>query len=134
MSVNYDERELNRIIRNHPTEADRWLNGVAVQMETEMKLSMTNSPATGARYRRRNGRYHVASSPGNAPRPDMGALLGSINTRKRGRLHYEHRDGVEYGVLLEFGTERIAARPWVNPIYEAWRRKIVQDAARNLIV
>lgn len=128
-----DDRELARLIRDHPTQADEWLNGVAVQMETEMKLSMTNSPSTGETYNRGRGRYHVASSPGNPPRPDTGALLGSIRTIKRGRLHYEHRDGVEYGIYLEFGTERMGARPWVNPVYEAWRRKIVRDAAEKLI-
>lgn len=133
MTVEYDERKLNQIIRQHPAQADEWLNGVAVQMENEMKLSMTSSPATGKTYRRGQGRVHVASSEGNAPRPDMGALLASIRTVKRGRLHYEHRDGVEYGIYLEFGTERMGVRPWVNPVYDAWRRKIVRDAMERLI-
>lgn len=128
-----DERELVRLIKQYPQEADNWLRGVALEMENDLKQGMLDSPADGETYKRGKGRVHIASSPGNAPRPDMGALLGSINTQRRGRLHYEHRDGVEYGIFMEFGTEHIAPRPWVNPVYEDWRKKILADAERNLI-
>lgn len=128
-----DDAVLARMIREHPRQADDWLRGVAQQMENEMKLSMTDSPATGATYNRGEGRVHTASVAGNPPRPDMGALLGSINTQRVGHLHYEHRDGVEYGYYLEMGTERMGARPWVNPVYEVWRKKIVDDARKHLV-
>jgi hypothetical protein len=132
--VELNMRELERIIRQHPTQADNWLRGVAQQMENEVKLSMTQSPATGNTYSRGRNRTHTASSPGNPPRPDVGALMGSIRSKRRGGLHYEIRDGVEYGVYLEYGTEAIAARPFMRPVFEDWRRKIMRDAKENLSI
>ncbi|MEM6280590.1 MAG: hypothetical protein AAF787_00235 [Chloroflexota bacterium] len=127
-----DKRKLEQMIRSQPSKTDAWLRGVALTMEGNIKQSMLDSPASGATYSRGEGRTHTASSPGNAPRPDMGALINSIRMEKVGRLHYEIRDGVEYGIALEDGTTRIAARPFMRPEFERQRLNLANDAKKHL--
>lgn len=128
-----DDEKLTRLISEHPAQADSWLRGVAEEMVTDIKLGMDDSPATGREYSRGQGRVHTASSPGNFPRPDMGTLRASMRFKRVGALHYEIVDGVEYGIYLEDGTERMAARPFMGPTFDAWRKKIAQDAKDKLI-
>lgn len=130
----YDKRKLQKIIKEQPKASGRWLTHVAEEMVGDIKQSMTDSPASGQVYSRGAGRTHTASSPGNPPRPDMGALINSIRQRNVGNLHKEIVDGVEYGVKLELGTEKIAARPFVRPVFEEWRKKILSHAEKNLVV
>ncbi len=65
---------------------------------------------------------HQASAPGEAPAIDTGTLKGSI------RVEMEPRDlvaivgtDVEYAPHLEFGTSRMAPRPYLGPAAEAVR-------------
>lgn len=129
-----DKRKLEKIIKTQPARSARWLKGVGEQIVGDVKMSMADSPRTGERYSRGQGRTHIASSPGEPPRPDTGTLINSIRLRKVGELHYEVVDGVEYGIYLEEGTTRIAPRPFMRPAFEAWRDQIVQDAKDNLLI
>ena len=60
----------------------------------------------------------------NAPL-DTGALRNSITSESMmtGDLTFTVQDGVEYGVFLELGTSRMAARPFMLPALEAWRQR-----------
>jgi HK97 gp10 family phage protein len=49
---------------------------------------------------------------------DTGALYDSIIAEQRDQDTTVVRDGVEYGVYQEFGTSRIAARPFFTPAIE----------------
>jgi hypothetical protein len=120
ISIESDVRGLQRLASAGPNALDTALAIVTEELVNDIKLLMTKSPATGRAYRR-GGRSHVASSSPNAPRPDMGALLGSIRLRKRGRLSYEIQDGVEYGIMMEIGTEDIEPRPFMRPAFEEYR-------------
>jgi hypothetical protein len=55
-----------------------------------------------------------------------------MGLRKLGNMTYEIHDGVEYGVHLELGTEKMAARPFVNPVFAEWQTKIMDDAKQKL--
>lgn len=55
------------------------------------------------------------SAPGDFPGVDTGALRASIHAEKTGDNQYTVSDGVSYGVLLEYGTPKMAARPWMSP-------------------
>lgn len=64
---------------------------------------------------KKRNKPHTASAPGDAPNTDSGTLVRSIaveNPRKG--LSYVGTS-VEYGKHLEFGTRRMAARPWLRP-------------------
>lgn len=49
---------------------------------------------------------------------DTGALLSSIAAERRGNDEAVVRDGVSYGVYNEFGTDKMAARPFFVPAVE----------------
>lgn len=135
VDIKIDVRGIDKILREQPHRSDRWLAGVAETMVTEVKLSMTDSPPDTSRaISVGKGRVHYPSLPGNPPRVDTGALRASIRAAKVGHLHYEIRDGVEYGEDLEFGLKRGGApRPFMRPVFDRWRKQIVADAVRNLV-
>lgn len=84
---------------------------------------------TGRAYKRR-GRVHVASAPGKPPVIWYGGLHGSIFFIVTGvaQIYFMHvgtgGDIGEYGKELEFGTENMAARPWLGVTLEQSRDMI----------
>lgn len=123
MNLNIDLRELQRLRSAHVDKANNALKAAAIEGVTIVKMSMENSPPGNTTYRRGN-KTHTASSPGNAPRVDMGTLVNSIKWENAGRLRYIVSDGVVYGVYLEFGTEKMAARPFMSPMLDELKKKI----------
>lgn len=130
--VELDLSKMKRLMRDYPTEAHSWLKGVGVHMVGDVQQGMLDSPAIGETYSRGKGRVHTASVEGNPPRPDMSSLIQSIKLREMGHLHFRIEDGVKYGIMLEEGTERMGPRPFMQPVFDAWRVKIVNDAIDNL--
>jgi len=84
---------------------------------------------TGRVYKRR-GRVHVASAPGKPPVIWYGGLHGSIFFMEAvaGPVFLMHvgtgGEIGEYGKCLEFGTENMAARPWLGVTLEQSRAMI----------
>tara|TARA_S200002703_G_scaffold154303_3_gene156905 strand:+ start:737 stop:1156 length:420 start_codon:yes stop_codon:yes gene_type:complete len=130
IEIKIDDKKLKGMIKKHPKRADDWLAGVAQEMVNDIKLSFGTSPA-GKTYKR-GKKVHIASQPGYPPNVDTQALRGSINSERMAMLSYEIRDGVEYGYELEMGSEKVAPRPFMQPVFEEWRKKIVLDAKKNL--
>ena len=128
--VRIDTRKMQNIIRNQPERADAWLRGVANEILGDIVLSFNTSPP-GRSYTR-GETTHVASQPGYPPNVDTGTLRASMGVRRLKQLRYEIHDGVEYGIHLELGTERMAARPFFGPVFDDWQRKIQRDAEQNL--
>lgn len=122
-------------IKAAPEAAGRAVAAVAYEGERYVKQSMSDSPATGRAYVH-GGATHIASSPGNPPRPDVGNLLNSINVKRMNEKLYAIRVGSEQGVLLEFGTTYMEARPFMGPA-AAWLKKnatrIAKEAFGDLI-
>jgi HK97 gp10 family phage protein len=97
-------------------ETRKALLASAFLVEKEAKESIAGGPKTGRLYKRRRV-VHQASAPGEAPASDTGRLLNSINARPvQGELAAEVKAGggiVKYARMLEFGTPRMAARPFL---------------------
>lgn len=132
LKLKVDKQKLDAIIKNEPEEADRWLRGIAFQIVGDIKLSFGTSPDGRAYQRENNGKskgvIHIASVPGYPPNVDTGSLRASIDAERLGHLKYIIHDGVEYGVSLEFGKERVAPRPFMKPVFDDWQKKILDDA------
>jgi HK97 gp10 family phage protein len=75
-------------------------------------------PKSGITYMR-GSVSHQASSPGEYPANDTGRLLNSIQVEapSLGNLTGRVGTNVQYGPMLEFGTSRMAARPWLLPSF-----------------
>jgi len=84
-----------------------WIGGEAKNSMAEEK--------TGRSYKR-GDKEHVASAPGEAPAIDMGFLVNSIATEQNedgtGAVTYTT---AEYAVPLEFGSVKMASRPFFTP-------------------
>ncbi len=130
LKVKVDTKGLQDLIRTSPQKVDRWLAGVAEQMVGDIKVSFNTGPA-GRSYKR-GSRYHVASSPGYPPNVDTGTLRASIRQTPAGHLTRHIVAGTEYAEPIEFGTSKMAARPYMGPVFAAWQGKIEDDAKENL--
>lgn len=77
-------------------------------------------PKSGRTYVR-GSVTHTASAPGQYPASDTGRLANSIGVasdiRDRG-ASITVGTAVAYGPMLEFGTSRMAARPWLLNSFE----------------
>ena len=99
----------------------------AQEMRSEIVLTLS-SPGQGRIYQ--TGRKtkphdtHQASAPGDAPAVDTGRLRQSIGVQRVGEGHYRVGTNVQYAPLLEFGTRRMAARPFIRPSLEKVRARV----------
>jgi HK97 gp10 family phage protein len=102
-------------------------------LETAVKISMSAASHTGAIYTRR-GRSHQASAPGETPAVDMGILVNSISTELESSSATDAWAQVgtdkEYGEFLEFGTSKMAPRPFMRPGFDNNVTKI-EDTIRK---
>lgn len=88
----------------------------AQELRTEI-VTQLSQPGRGREYQRGNV-THRASAPGDSPAVDSGRLRASIGVQKRGEGHYRVGTNVEYAPLLEFGTRKMAPRPFMRPAVE----------------
>lgn len=85
------------------------ISNLAFAVEAEIKRLMT-LPKHGRRYKN-----HIASAPGEAPAVDTGNLINSIRTTIKSDTEAVIEIPAEYAEGLEFGTDKIAARPFARP-------------------
>lgn len=61
------------------------------------------------------GKNHVPSAPGEPPNRDTGVLQAHIENRMVSDLEAEVSSNAPYAAPLEFGTSKMAARPYMRP-------------------
>lgn len=121
------------------SEIDKAVFASAQKVVTEAKTSIANGQKTGRVYRRRTV-THRASAPGEAPASDTGRLVNSITAypAKAGEaVAVAGRGSVKYARMLEFGTTKISARPFMLPAMEksrAWIRERLAKAVRKAAI
>jgi hypothetical protein len=93
------------------------LMAVALVARNDAVRRVLRGPKTGRIYSKTNPkRVHQASAPGEAPATDLGALAGSILAEPvQGQLAANLVARMPYAVHLEYGTTRMAARPFMRP-------------------
>lgn len=95
----------------------------ALMTEAEAKKRIERAPAGGRTYVRTSKTgskvVHKASAPGEYPKSDTGNLVASIraitDTTNNGLQSWLVGTPLDYGWYLEFGTVRMAERPWLMP-------------------
>jgi len=85
-----------------------------------------------------SGKGHVASLPGEAPNADTHRLADNIEVVQPAPLRVEVSSNAPYSAALEFGTSRMAERPFMRPAVAKKRKEVValiekaiQHAIRN---
>ena len=101
----------------------------ALVLKGYAKAAIANPPKSGKIYK--HGKVaHQASAPGEAPATDIGQLYDSFSTKRDGA---EARVDVhsEYAEALEFGSSKMAARPYLRPAMDEHKDAIVEAVASN---
>lgn len=83
-----------------------------------------------------SGKNHVPSLPGQPPNYDTGHLADNIKNIKTGPLSAEVSSNAEYAADLEFGTSKMAARPYMAPAAAKVRvegRALVTHAVKRVV-
>lgn len=115
ITVRINKAKLLELERECPGRARQVIQKIAQDVEQEIKQSFSaQSP----------------SSPGNPPGVDTGTLKNSIIAEPGDNAdEWVVHDGVEYGVYLEYGTSKMAARPFFLPAVE----KVAQTIPDSLL-
>ena len=107
--------DIPRVLKKNPDLFDGAVDSFAEDGVRFVRQIMKDSPATGNVYFI-EGVSHTSSSPGNPPRPESSALINSLNVQPAGKGQRIIADGVDYGIMLEFGTSKMEARPFFGPM------------------
>lgn len=79
-----------------------------------------------------SGKGHVASSPGQFPNRDSGVLQAQLTSSLTGPLEAKVEANAPYSAALEFGTSKMAARPFLRPSRDAESPKIRKLFAKEI--
>jgi len=114
----------------------------AQDVRNECVRTIQTGSRTGKIYTR-NGRKHQASAEGEPPKTDTGRLVNSLAFRMLGKLTAVagaiagNSIVAEYAAALEFGTRKMAARPFlvkavekITPRFRDRVQKAVEDAGK----
>ena len=108
------------------TLADKALYAAGQLIEIEAEHSITEGSISGA--------GHVPSLPGQPPNADTRQLDTSIHTVVVGRGRVNVESTAPYSAALEFGTSKMAARPFMAPAAKKKSpeaKKLVAEAIRR---
>lgn len=133
------QRELRRLSGDLRQAAADTVEAVAIEMRKDIVKSVERGPASGRTYThyfyttkngklaqgRKRAKPHTASAPGQPPMSDTSYLANRITFDRLGDLTAVVGTKVEYAVHLEYGTERMAARPFFRPAVERMRPKYI---------
>lgn len=114
------------------------MNLIAVLTQGIAKKGISRGPKSGKVYRRGPGRNlsatHQASAPGQYPASDTGQLAKFVLVDKAtpGNMTAIVGTNVQYGPMLEFGTSRMAARPWLLPSFTQAKINVEKKLRANL--
>lgn len=86
-----------------------------------------------ARYTNGKKRIVLASKPGEPPNTDTGILVKSIKFDfKKGGLIGRVGTNLRYGAWLEFGTKKMAARPWLSAAIRQTKEEVAKLIAKSV--
>lgn len=98
------------------------LLALALMAQGEAQRSILKGPKTGRVYKRGKS-THQASAPGEAPANDLGFLANNIKAEMTEDLTASTISLAPYSIHLEYGTRKMAARPFLAPAAEKTKAK-----------
>lgn len=98
------------------------LMALALMAQGEAQQSILRGKKSGRVYNR-GKRSHQASAPGEAPANDYGFLASNIKAELADKNTANLRSNAPYSIHLEYGTRKMAARPFLRPAGDRIREK-----------
>lgn len=130
MSAKSHQDRLRRMARDTAQEVVRKLYVAGQKIELDAELSITAGSVSGI--------GHIPSAPGQPPNRDTGLLDGSIDTEIRSQMppSVAVTSRAPYAAHLEYGTSRMAPRPYMRPAVERNRDDVTRAVgdAVNIII
>ena len=115
-------------LRNNSVQAAQFIDSAVFELANRVQVDAQNSITEGAT----SGAGHVVSLPGEAPNADTHRLDTQIETirgSEPGTIKYVVSSNAPYASALEFGTSKMAARPYMAPALEKNRERISKRLA-----
>jgi HK97 gp10 family phage protein len=130
MPVKWNQKQLLKTLR--PAMMRGVIKGVELVRSIAIQ-SIQSGAKTGRVYQRR-GVVHQASAPGQPPASDTGRLVNSIVTSYDiEQLSGTVQAGTEYAPYLEYGTAKMAPRPFMRPALMSSARGILEEIANEIM-
>lgn len=127
-------RKLLRMPKSVTIGLKRQIALAALLVQSEAIKSISRGSRSGVIYKR-GGKTAQRSAPGEFPKTDRGRLVASIKREEQaGSQGLIQRVGtnLRYGRFLEFGTLKIAARPWLARTLKLNTKTISEKITREL--
>src|SRR3990172_8567370 len=129
------EEELIRKLQNLQTEVPAGMGKAmlagAFVLEGFIKQSMQEGHH--GRIYRRGGKVHQASAPGETPAVDFGNLINSIDSSLLDNNASQVTTNADYAPALEFGTARMAARPFMRPAVDEHEGEVISAVRATIL-
>jgi HK97 gp10 family phage protein len=101
---------------------DEATKAVAGETHGLMVQRIQKNSGNGRVYKRGN-RTHIASAAGEYPNSDHGDLVKRIYWRMVGKLTAHVGAPILYAKHLEYGTSKMAARPFMRPTWNDMKKR-----------
>lgn len=117
-----------RLARMRGKGAERFIGQALFTAGEKITVEAQISMTTGSQ----SGKNHVASLPGQPPRADTHRLADNIETVQPSPLHVEVSSNAPYSAALEFGTSKMAERPFMRPAVAKLRKEVSELIAKAI--
>lgn len=118
MTAKKHSDRLKRMVAKTPQQVTRALYAAGQLLELDAERSITSGAVSGVN--------HIPSNPGQPPNADTHFLDTNIETEIGGPGLVTVTSKANYSAALEYGTSKMAARPFMRPAVERNRKKVVQ--------
>jgi HK97 gp10 family phage protein len=126
VSVKRRETNFNKVTDSYRKKAIRLIGQAGNMVRNTAVNSIQQGSKDGKIYQKYiPRRTHQASADGQPPATDTGFLVQNINLKiDIDKLGASVESNANYSAFLEFGTRKMAARPFMQPALEENRPKI----------
>ena len=121
-SVTGNKKHQQRLERLASPRGQQLINQALYLAGQEIELEAERSITAGSI----SGKGHIPSAPGQPPNADTRRLDSNIVTTVVGRGVVEVTSRAPYSAALEYGTSRMAERPFMRPAVAKKRARAVQ--------
>ena len=121
-----DKPRYNQVVKDYTVDAKQLIGRAANLVRNTVVQSINQGAKSGVVYEKYNPRRtHRSSAAGEPPATDTGYLVSNIFTNiDADGLGASVESRADYSSFLEFGTSKMAARPFMQPALEENKPKI----------